>query len=113
MRIWLLDSGIMTVKCYLKTFSIILRVSTCVKFIMIWHTYMYLYKVMKTVEDFTVAVSRLRQVYQRRGRWRGSLCCHARRPSASTGPAQQTSQIDAHFCCNTEHHTSTILFIDA
>ena len=68
---------------------------------------------MKTVEDFTVAVSRLRQVYQRRGRWRGSLCCPARPLSASTSPAQQISQIDAHFFCNTEHHTSTILFIDA
>ena len=68
---------------------------------------------MKTVEDFTVAVSRLRQVYQRRGRWRGSPCCRARRLSASTGPAQQTSQIDTHFFCNTGHHTSTILFIDA
>ena len=68
---------------------------------------------MKMFEDFTVAVSRLRQVYQRRGRWRGSPCCRARRLSASTGPAQQTSQIDTHFFCNTGHHTSTILFIDA
>ena len=43
---------------------------------------------MKMFEDFTVAVSRQRQVYQRRGRWRGSPCCRTRRPSASIGPTQ-------------------------